>query len=110
MRASRRLTRAAAAHSRAMVRRRFFSHVAPDGANLVDRLRRVGYLRRARSWVVGENIGFGSGRDSAPLRQMRAWMRSSAHRANILEPRWREVGLGVAAGMPNGSRRGATYT
>ena len=110
LRLNRRLSRAAAAHSRAMVRRRVFSHVAPGGVSLVDRLRRAHYFGRSRTWMVGENLGYGRGRYSAPLRQMRAWMRSSAHRANILEHRWREVGLGLAAGMPNGSRRGATYT
>jgi uncharacterized protein YkwD len=110
LRANRRLARAAAAHSRAMVRRRFFSHVAPGGLSLVDRLRRAHYFGHAHRWLVGENLGFGRGRYSAPRRQMRAWMRSSPHRANILEPRWREVGIGLAAGMPNGSRRGATYT
>ena len=41
LRANRRLRRAATAHSNSMVARRYFSHIAPSGAVLISRLRRV---------------------------------------------------------------------
>jgi uncharacterized protein YkwD len=38
-------------------------------------------------------------------------MASPGHRANILAPRYREVGIGIAVGAPvRGSGAGATYT
>ena len=57
--------------------------VAPDGATLVDRLDRRGYIHAGRDRVVGENIALGPGRHRLP-RIMCAWMNSPGHRENIL--------------------------
>jgi uncharacterized protein YkwD len=39
------------------------------------------------------------------------WMHSPPHRANILDPSYRDVGVGVARGYPMGAGAGsATYT
>jgi uncharacterized protein YkwD len=108
LRVSASLVAAALAHSRSMVRRGYFSHVQPGGIDLRVRLQHAEYLPR-RWWLAGENLGFGSGRRSSPLFQVRAWMRSTPHRANILERRFREVGVGLVNGSPGGSR-GTTYT
>ena len=109
LRLNRRLSAAARAHSRAMARRRFFSHDSLGGASFVDRIRHTGYLRGARSWTVGENIAYGSGRLSSPRAIGRAWMNSAGHRANILSRSYRSIGIGIAAGTPFGPR-GGTYT
>ena len=110
MRDNGRLARAATGHSRAMVTRRFFAHVGPGSIGLADRLRRARYIpRRGGSWLVGENIGFGRGRYTRPATMHRAWMRSSPHRAAMLERRFREVGFGIVSGRPYG-RGGATFT
>jgi uncharacterized protein YkwD len=109
LRLNRRLSAASRAHSAAMARRHFFSHTSPNGASFVDRIRRTGYLRGARSWSVGENIAYGSGSLSTPRAIGRAWMNSPGHRANILSPSFRSVGIGIAAGTPDGGE-GATYT
>ncbi len=109
LRLNRRLAAAARRHSRAMARRHFFSHDSLTGASFVDRIRGTGYLRGARSWSVGENIAYGSGRLSTPNAIGRAWMNSPAHRANILSGSFRSIGIGIAAGTPYG-RGGATYT
>ena len=110
VRGNARLSRAATRHSRAMVSLRFFAHVGPGSLQLSDRLRRSRYLpRRGGRWLVGENIGFGRGRMTRPARMHRAWMRSSPHRAAILESRFREVGFGIVSGRPYG-RGGATFT
>jgi uncharacterized protein YkwD len=46
------------------------------------------------SWSVGENLAWGAP-DIGARRTVRSWMRSPGHRANILNPRWRNVGLGA---------------
>jgi uncharacterized protein YkwD len=109
LRLNRKLSRAARRHSRAMARKRFFSHSSRNGASFVDRIRRAGYLAGARSWTVGENIAYGSGARSTPRSIGRAWMSSPPHRANILSRSFRAIGIGIARGIPSGGR-GATYT
>ena len=42
---------------------------------------------------------------------MQSWMNSAPHRANILTPGFRAVGLGVAPGVPGrAGAAGGTYT
>jgi uncharacterized protein YkwD len=108
LRLSRRLGKAARRHSRAMARKRFFSHTSPNGATFIDRIRRTGYLSGARSWHIGENIAYGSGDQSAPRAIGNAWMNSPPHRANILSS-FNAIGIGIAPGTPFGDG-GATYT
>jgi uncharacterized protein YkwD len=109
LRLNRKLAAAARGHSGAMASRHFFSHDSLNGASFLDRIRRAGYLRGARSWAVGENIAWGSGRLSTPRAIGRAWMNSPGHRANILSRSFRAIGIGIAAGAPTGGG-GATYT
>jgi uncharacterized protein YkwD len=109
LRLNRRLSAAAERHSRAMVRKHFFSHTSPNGATFVDRIRATGYLWGAQSWSVGENIAYGSGSHSTPRSVGRAWMNSPGHRANILGESFRSIGIGIASGTPVGTG-GTTYT
>ena len=105
-----RLHEAALGHARWMVRERYFSHFRPGGVDLVARLRAVRYIPGSGSWLVGENIGYGLPRRSSPADQVRYWMASPAHRANILNPRFRAAGLGIFSGTPRNSiPKGATY-
>ena len=106
-----RLSQAARAHSRDMVRRRYFSHTTPEGLSFADRIRGTGYLRASRQWFVGENLAWGwRGRDSA-RRIVRAWMHSPPHREVMLNPAYREVGIGIVSGVPRPlPPGGATYT
>jgi len=108
LRLDRRLSRAARRHSRAMARKRFFSHTSPAGTTFVDRIRRTGYLHGARRWNIGENIAWGSGGLSAPRAVATAWMHSAGHRANILSRSFGAIGIGVARGTPAGGG-GAIY-
>jgi uncharacterized protein YkwD len=111
LRVNNRLSAAADAHSGDMVRKRYFSHTSRAGKDVVDRLRNSGYIPGATSWVVGENIAWGSGARSTPRSIVSAWMHSPGHRQNILSPRFREMGIGVAFDTPSGSySTGATYT
>jgi uncharacterized protein YkwD len=104
-----RLQRAAARHSRDMVRRRYFGHNSPTGGTLVTRVRAASYLDPRAYWTVGENIGWGTARLSTPRAMVRAWMHSPGHRANILNGSFRDLGVGIALGDPEGGH-GITYT
>jgi uncharacterized protein YkwD len=85
------LQRAARAHSKDMIRRDYFSHdTKGKNESACERIRRYGYHYR----YCGENIGY----DSTPRRMFRAWMRSSSHRHNILNGRFREIGVGAYTG------------
>jgi uncharacterized protein YkwD len=109
---NRRLSRAARRHARDMQRRNYFAHDSLGGGSFVDRIRRTGYLRGARSWWVGENLAWGTHDRSAPRAITRMWMRSPGHRANILSPSFTEVGIGLALGAPvrlGGGMPAATY-
>jgi len=111
LRVNRRLSAAAQRHTDDMVRRRYFAHNSRSGASSGDRIRRTGYLKGARSWMVGENLARGSGSRSTPRSIVDSWMHSSGHRRNILTRRFREIGIGVASRAPtSGSSAAATYT
>ena len=99
LRTNRKLARAARVHAQDMVARRFFAHVSPDGRDFVSRIRATGYTR-ARRWVVGENIAWGSRELSMPEVVVRNWMTSPAHRENVLSRRFREIGVAVTWGAP----------
>jgi len=80
-----------------IVRRRFWSHVNPDGRSAKDRILATGY---GPSLVVGENLAWGQNSEATPVEIVKRWMQSAGHRANILEPRYREIGIGVMMGAP----------
>ena len=98
-------------HSDSMVVHRYFGHEGPGGS-VDSRISRAGYLSQASSFVIGENIGGGTGRHwGSPMAVFEEWMHSPPHRANILDPSFRDAGVGVARGFPLGGRSGAaTYT
>ena len=100
-------------HSQDMVRRGYFEHTAPDGRDVRDRLRAVGYSR-GFSASTGENIAYGFDAESTPAAIVRLWMNSPSHRADILRPAFREIGIGIAAGAPElpaqKQAQSATYT
>jgi uncharacterized protein YkwD len=95
-----RLSRAARGHAGDMVQHDYFSHASRSGASFVDRIRRTGYLRGPRAWLVGENLAWGTGDRSSPAAIVDAWMHSPGHRANILQRRFREIGIGLVVGAP----------
>ena len=106
-----RLNRAARRHSTDMVRRNFFSHVSPGGSTLMQRAKRAGYRSGGGSLLVGENLAWGSGSYARPIEIVDGWLNSPGHRMNMLHPRFREIGVGVAFGAPRpvGGSPAATY-
>jgi uncharacterized protein YkwD len=106
-----RLATAARHHSQDMVRRHYFSHVSLGGAKLASRVRQTGYMRSVSAWHVGETLAWGLGKLGSPGAVVRSWMGSPQHRAIILTPSFREVGIGVARGVPAAAQApGCTYT
>lgn len=102
--------KAAKRHSRVMVKEGCFSHTCPGERDLVGRITATGYLPCRCSWGVAENIAYAEGRASSPRQIVRAWMRSSGHRANLLNRSYEHIGVGVKRGAPSGGRPSATYT
>ena len=94
------LSRVAAGYARQMVRGRFFDHTSPGGSTMLARIRATSYLRDVSSWSVGENLAWGTGVLATPRATVRAWMHSPEHRANLLDRRFADVGIGVVAGAP----------
>ncbi|HEX2071756.1 MAG TPA: CAP domain-containing protein [Thermoleophilaceae bacterium] len=111
LRINHRLSRAARWHTHDMVRRSYFGHVSQRGRDVVDRLYGARYLGGRFSWAVGENLAWGSGSLGTPRAIVRAWMDSPGHRRNMLDRRYREIGIGViAAGPVQTEIPAATYT
>lgn len=99
------LSSVARAHSEDMIKRRFFAHVNPDGANPRDRAVAAGL-----NINCAENIATKNG-PMSPQKKVagcEALMMSEPrddphnHRGNILNPKWTAVGIGCAYG-PGGS-------
>ncbi|HEX5686371.1 MAG TPA: CAP domain-containing protein [Ideonella sp.] len=98
---SRELKRAANRHSRDMATNDFFSHTGSDGSSVGDRVSDTGY----RWSAVGENIA--AGYDSVAS-VMKGWIDSPGHCANIMSPRYRD--LGVACAESANSQYGSYWT
>ncbi|WP_205697629.1 CAP domain-containing protein [Conexibacter sp. SYSU D00693] len=103
---------AATSYAREMVAGQFFAHDAPSGSTMLSRLKRTTYLKAARTWAVGENLAWGSGELATPRRTVAAWMASPGHKRNILDGRFRHIGIGIVRGAPvrvDGDLPAATY-
>ena len=83
------LAAAAQGHSADMAKYNYFSHTGHNGSSPDARIRAAGY--KPKLW--GENIAAGY---STPSSVVNAWMNSSGHRANILNCKFHETGVGYA--------------
>ena len=84
-----------------MVSQGYFEHTSPAGVTFIDRIAATGYTQGARSWVVGENLVWGTGPLSTPASHWSpSWMNSPPHRENLLRARFREIGIAAVAGTP----------
>jgi uncharacterized protein YkwD len=105
---------AAQTHTESMAFGNYVEHVGPNGDTPASRARHAGYMSAANSgFEVGEDIAWGTGRQATPRAIVAAWMASSGHRANILNPRFRDTAIGVSAHPPvsySGGRPGGIYT
>ena len=86
------LSAAAAFHSRELASGGYFSHDSADGTAFWKRIERWYAQPPSGSWAVGENLLWSSpGIDASHA--IAAWMSSPEHRANILDPSWRQIGI-----------------
>jgi uncharacterized protein YkwD len=107
------LSAAAQRHTEEMAFGDYFAHASLNGGTPAQRMRAAGYLSGARFFQIGENIAFGTGVLATPRAIVAGWMASPDHRANILDARFRDTGIGASAHPPAalaGGQRGAIYT
>lgn len=80
------LVEAARAHSSTLLRTNVFEH-----GSFAERIA----LHGARGPAFGENLAWGTGRLASARSIVVAWMASPGHRANLLRPGWRRIGVGA---------------
>lgn len=83
------LARAARAHDEDMLRRGYFAHGA-----FMSRMLHFG----VRGPFAGENLAWGTGSYGTPEGIVDAWLASPEHRANLLRPGFRRIGLSELTG------------
>ncbi len=89
------LDKAAAAKAQHMADNEYFAHFAPDGTTPWEFFKDEGYVYAH----AGENLAIHF-TDSAEV--VEAWMLSPAHKKNIVDPKFREIGVGTARGTFDG--------
>ncbi|MFC4427738.1 CAP domain-containing protein [Deinococcus navajonensis] len=85
------LSQAAQGHAADMAAHNYFSHTSLDGRSMADRINATGY----RWSTIGENIAAGQ---TTPEEVVSGWLSSPGHCANIMNPAFRELGVGDAQG------------
>lgn len=81
------LERAAQGHAADMASKNYFSHTSLDGRTFSQRITAAGY-----SWrTAGENIAAGY---ATPEAVVQGWLQSPGHCANIMNPAFKEIGVG----------------
>jgi uncharacterized protein YkwD len=99
------LARAASNHTSDILRTDVLSHASSDGTPMATRVRRY----TGAAWV-GENVAaVWGGKGSAARKVVRMWMASPGHRAVLLSPTGRRIGVGKRVGKM-GSVRRAVFT
>ncbi len=83
------LSRVARYKSADMKNKGYFSHQSPTYGSPFNMMENFGF----KFYTAGENIAMGQ---RTPQEVMNAWMNSQGHRANILKPDFKEIGVGLA--------------
>lgn len=91
LRLSRTLGAAAEHHSQDMARYNYFGHTLANGRTWSSNITAHGY---SASSTIGENIAAGNRTASATFTQ---WRNSPGHNANMLNPKYRAIGIGRAS-------------
>jgi hypothetical protein len=97
------LAASAQQHSNDMARTGNVNHTGSDGSSIESRIRASGYGHWRSFGIWGENIYGGQLADVEAAWNF--WTTSQVHRANLLNPRYREIGIGVGQ-----SANGTYYT
>lgn len=101
LRLNEKLTLAATDRMRDMFDKHYFSHTSPDGIDPFSWLDKRGYDYAE----AGENlsVGYATAADIVD-----GWMNSPAHRVNVLNKHFDEVGVAIMAASPTSKRMGPT--
>lgn len=86
------LHRIAIQHSDSMVSLRYFAHTSPSGQTVYDRIVGSGFVT-GYTWQGAETLAYGY---ASPQSTVRAWLASPEHRAVLLSPSFRWIGVGRA--------------
>ena len=87
------LNNAAQSYSQVLATSGCFEHTCGPVPNFVDRAGQSGYT----GWSsLGENIAVGY---ATPEAVIAGWMNSPGHRANLLSPKFTEMGIGLVSGI-----------
>ncbi len=101
------LDQSAQAHTEDMAFGGYVEHVGPHGDTPLSRMRSAGYIYSSSiGYEVGENIAWGTLWLATPRSIVDSWMASPGHRENILDPRFRDTGVGVSPHPPSALSRG----
>ena len=95
------LDRSASFQSADMVDNHYFAHDHPGRPALLERILWTGYFDGAITGLYAENLLNGPQTSTTPAVMVDAWMGSPDHRTNILYPRLRDIGIGVALAPPD---------
>jgi uncharacterized protein YkwD len=78
-------------HSIDMAKKKYFSHISPDGTTPGSRILKSGY-----NWkFFGENIFMTTGFSPSNKEVIDAWKNSPTHCENMMNPSYKEMGIGV---------------
>ena len=100
------LATAAQTHSQWMLDTDTFAHTGSGGSDPGDRMESAGYVFSG-SWTWGENISWRGTTGTLNLTsfvaaQHNSLFQSSGHRENMLDPNFKEIGVGVRTGTYSG--------
>ena len=89
---SRSLSAASLAHTKEMAARGYFAHDSGDGSPFWKRIHHFYVASGYGFWSVGENLLWSSP-NVDPSGAIKLWWNSPEHKKNMLDPRWREIGI-----------------
>lgn len=79
-----------------MIKKKYFAHESPDGKG-------IDYLASSTRYkysLIGENLAMGDFLSNEEV--VTSWMNSPGHKANILKPTFKEIGISTVIGENNG--------
>lgn len=75
-----------------MVARNYWAHDPPNGSGPWATIKEVGYPYS----YIGENLAYGHYGTTSPEKAIvQSWLNSKGHRANMLEPRFKDIGIAI---------------
>ncbi|MFA4941558.1 MAG: CAP domain-containing protein [Patescibacteria group bacterium] len=86
------LTQAAYSKAEDMLFNQYFAHIGPDKKTIKEWLAGVNY----KYAVAGENLAMGF---SSAEEVVNGWVKSQTHYANIIDPDFSEIGVGMSSGL-----------